>query len=117
MMHPDGGAGHPERGVVTVTIELAAVARMARRPSEAAGAALRQPSDPWEIAMSTPGLPRMSATQRAFAIATALCYVVGYPVALFAEPAVGWTLVTLGGVFLFALGVVTIRRLHRGAGS
>jgi hypothetical protein len=69
------------------------------------------------MAMSTPGLPRMSATQRALAIATALCYAVGYPVALFAQPAVGWTLVSLGGIFLFALGVVTIRRLHRSAGS
>jgi hypothetical protein len=48
------------------------------------------------------------------AVASGLCYVIGYPVALWANSGVGWTLVTLGGVFLLALGVVTIRRVNRG---
>jgi hypothetical protein len=67
--------------------------------------------------MPAAGMPRPSGAQSALAAATGLCYLVGYPVALFANAAMGWTLVTLGGVFLFALGVVTIRRVHSGARS
>jgi hypothetical protein len=59
-------------------------------------------------------MPRPSGTQSVLIAAAGLCYLIGYPVALMADPAIGWTLVTLGGAFLFALGVVTIRRVHRG---
>jgi hypothetical protein len=64
--------------------------------------------------MPEAGVPRPSGAQSALVAATGLCYLVGYPVALFANAALGWTLVTLGGVFLLSLGVVTIRRIHRG---
>ena len=47
------------------------------------------------------------------AIATALCYAIGYPLALGAGMAFGWVLVTLGGPLLIALGVLLIRRLHK----
>jgi hypothetical protein len=47
------------------------------------------------------------------AVATVLCYGVGYPVALLGHSVAGWVLVFLGGPFLIALGVVTIRRVHR----
>jgi hypothetical protein len=60
-------------------------------------------------------MPRPSGTQSGLAVASGLCYLIGYPVALWANSGVGWTLVTLGGVFLLALGVVTIRRVNRGA--
>jgi hypothetical protein len=46
-------------------------------------------------------------------IASALCYAIGYPVALVANQPWGWLLVTLGGVLLLWLGVVTIRRVDR----
>lgn len=59
-------------------------------------------------------MPRPSGIQSVLIAGAGLCYLVGYPVALMAYPAVGWSLVTLGGAFLFALGVVTIRRVHRG---
>lgn len=57
----------------------------------------------------------MSRPQVVLGAATVLAYAVGYPVALLAHSPIGWVLVTLGGVFLLALGVVTIRRIHRGA--
>lgn len=43
----------------------------------------------------------------------ALCYAVGYPLALVGHSVAGWVLVFLGGPFLIALGVVVIRRVHR----
>ena len=46
-------------------------------------------------------------------VATVLAYAVGYPLALVVGSPFGWVLVTLGGVFLLALGVVTVRRIHR----
>jgi hypothetical protein len=46
--------------------------------------------------------------------AAVACYAAGYPLAILGDSAVGWALVTLGGVFLLILGVVTIRLLHRG---
>lgn len=57
-------------------------------------------------------LPRLAPRQRTLLLATVLCYLVGYPLALTVAPAVGWTLVTIGGLFLLGLGVVTIRRIH-----
>ena len=44
--------------------------------------------------------------------ATAICYAVGYPLALVGGVAAGWVLVTLGGPLLIAVGVLVIRRLH-----
>lgn len=54
-------------------------------------------------------------TQLVLGAAMVLSYAVGYPVAIFAHSAIGWVLVSIGGVFLFALGFVTIRRIDRGA--
>jgi hypothetical protein len=48
-------------------------------------------------------------------VASALCYAVGYPVALAANMQWGWLLVTLGGVLLLWLIFVTIRRIDRRA--
>lgn len=60
-------------------------------------------------------IPRLSGAQTTLTVATVVCYLVGYPVALLANAAIGWSLVTLGGVLLLALGVVTVRRVHRSA--
>jgi cyanate permease len=49
--------------------------------------------------------------------ATALCYAIGYPLALVAHSAVGWAFVALGGPLLIALGVVVIRRVHFSAAA
>jgi hypothetical protein len=43
---------------------------------------------------------------------TALCYLVGYSLALAANSAVGWVLVWAGGPLLIACGVITVRRIH-----
>jgi hypothetical protein len=45
--------------------------------------------------------------------ATALCYLIGYPLALILHSDIGWIFVSLGGPLLIALGVVTVRRIHR----
>ena len=55
----------------------------------------------------------MSRAQIILAGATILAYAIGYPLALIGNNSFGWVLVTLGGVLLLALGVVTIRRIHR----
>jgi len=39
--------------------------------------------------------------------------VLGYPIAIVGGLAVGWALVSLGGVLLLALGVIAIQRIHR----
>lgn len=74
-----------------------------------------RPADGAELdgSPSIPHLPRATPTQKALGIAVLLSYGVGYPVALVVYAALGWVLVTLGGVFLLALGVVTVRRIHR----
>jgi hypothetical protein len=41
---------------------------------------------------------------------------VGYPVALVADQSWGWLVVTLGGILLAALVLVTVRRIDRSAG-
>ncbi len=46
--------------------------------------------------------------------AAAVCYAVGYPVALLGHSTWGWLLVFLGGPFLLGAGVLTIRHVHRG---
>lgn len=65
---------------------------------------------------ASPGQSRLAPRQRSLLIATVLCYLVGYPLALTVAPAIGWTLVMLGGLFLLSLGVVTIRRVHAESG-
>jgi hypothetical protein len=42
--------------------------------------------------------------------ATAICYAVGYPLALIGGSNVGWVFVTLGGPLLVAVVVLLIRR-------
>jgi hypothetical protein len=56
-------------------------------------------------------LSRPNKTQVRLFLASAVCYALGYPIALAADQPWGWLLVTLGGVFLLWLGVVTIRRV------
>ncbi len=64
--------------------------------------------------MSPSRLPRPDRLQVRLGIASALCYAVGYPVAIAADQQWGWLLVTLGGVLLAGLVVVTVRRVDRG---
>ena len=49
--------------------------------------------------------------------AAVVSYGVGYPVAIVGDYLWGWILVALGGVFLLALGTVTIARIHRGSAA
>jgi hypothetical protein len=55
----------------------------------------------------------VNAVQRNLLVAVAVCYGIGYPVAVVGGSSMGWALVTLGGLPLIALGVVTVRRIHR----
>jgi putative Mn2+ efflux pump MntP len=57
----------------------------------------------------------VSRAQVLLGVATILAYAVGYPVAIIGGYAIGWALVMLGGVLLLALGIVTVRRIHRAA--
>jgi hypothetical protein len=56
---------------------------------------------------------RPTRQQIVLAAATIASYAIGYPVAIVANAWFGWVLVTLGGLFLFALVVVTIQRMNR----
>lgn len=42
----------------------------------------------------------------------ALCYAVGYPLALAGNSNIGWIFVTLGGPLLLAAGFILMRRLY-----
>ena len=55
----------------------------------------------------------MTRAQVVLAACMLLCYGIGYPLALIGRSPTGWLLVTLGGVFLIALGIITVRRIHR----
>ncbi|MEP7177912.1 MAG: hypothetical protein ABI775_02375 [Pseudonocardiales bacterium] len=59
----------------------------------------------------------MSNLQLFLAAGAAACYGAGYPLALVSHLAVGWILVTFGGVLLVALGTVTIQRMTHEANS
>ena len=48
-------------------------------------------------------------------LAAALCYALGYPLALISHWKGGWVLVFLGGPCLIAAGVLTVMWLHRDA--
>ncbi len=54
-----------------------------------------------------------SQPQIVLGVASLVAYALGYPFAIVGGYAAGWALVMLGGVLLFALGVVTVRRIHR----
>ncbi len=57
--------------------------------------------------------PTLTRGQAWLLAVTVLCYAVGYPLGIVLDSAVGWVLVSLGGLGLLALGVVTVRRIHR----
>jgi hypothetical protein len=44
--------------------------------------------------------------------ATALCYAIGYPLALVWHSAIGWVFVALGGPLLVLLAFLTVRQVH-----
>lgn len=58
-------------------------------------------------------LPRPNRAQGWLIVVAVLLYGVGYPTALAGGWMGGWVLVSLGGLALLALGVVTIRRIGR----
>jgi hypothetical protein len=60
------------------------------------------------------GLPRPTRAQVVLGSSSALCYAVGYPVAIAAKQPLAWVLVMLGGVLLFWLVGLTIVRVDRG---
>lgn len=55
---------------------------------------------------------RPDAKQRRLLAVTIACYATGYPIALGLNQPWGWILVTVGGIFLFWLILVTIRRIN-----
>jgi hypothetical protein len=63
------------------------------------------------------GNSRPTRSQIVFVAAAGVSYGVGYPVAIVGDYLWGWILVALGGVFLLALGAVTIARIHRGSAA
>lgn len=60
----------------------------------------------------TSGDRRNNRTLTILIIATALCYAVGYPLALVGKSNIGWVFVSAGGLMLVALVAVVIRRIH-----
>lgn len=52
-------------------------------------------------------------TQIVLGVGALVAYAVGYPIAIVGGSAIGWALVSLGGVLLLALGVITIQRIQR----
>jgi hypothetical protein len=61
------------------------------------------------------GTIRPDRDQTVLAVAAVVSYAVGYPIAIFGHSPIGWGFVMLGGVLLFLLLLVTIRRINRGA--
>lgn len=57
--------------------------------------------------------PRLTRAETGLLLAALVCYAVGYPLALWGSSSLGWVLVALGGPFLFAVGALLVRRLHR----
>jgi hypothetical protein len=56
---------------------------------------------------------REARVLRMLIAATALCYAIGYPVALVGHSNIGWIFVALGGPFLIAVLILVIRRMQR----
>jgi hypothetical protein len=77
----------------------------------------RPAGEPSAALPQLPHLPNPTTTQKALIVAVVLSYAVGYPIALIVDSSFGWVLVTLGGFFLVALGIVTVRRIHRASPS
>jgi hypothetical protein len=71
-----------------------------------------RPPEGSEYVPPVPTLPKPTRTQARLGVGVLLFYAIGYPVALVANSPVGWVLVTIGGVFLLLLGIVTVRRMH-----
>lgn len=65
--------------------------------------------------MTTPTRAHPTRAQIILGAAALLSYGVGYPIALLVHSAIGWAFVTVGGIFLLALGVVTVRHIDSGA--
>jgi fatty acid desaturase len=59
-------------------------------------------------------LPQPNRRQWLLIASAALCYLIGYPLALIGHWAIGWLFVGLGGVVLIVLAAVTIDRVHKG---
>ena len=55
---------------------------------------------------------RLTRRIQILVVVTALCYAIGYPVALGAHSNVGWIFVGLGGPFLIALLITVVQRVH-----
>ena len=49
--------------------------------------------------------------------ATAVCYLIGYPLALLGHSNIGWVFVGLGGPLLAASGISVIRQVHRNSST
>ncbi|MDQ6849017.1 MAG: hypothetical protein M3070_03355 [Actinomycetota bacterium] len=62
--------------------------------------------------MTTPR-DREGRALKVLVTATALCYAIGYPIALVGHSDVGWLFVFLGGPLLIAVLVLVIRRVQR----
>ena len=58
------------------------------------------------------GATRWLADLPGLVAATALCYAIGYPLALIGKSSAGWILVTLGGPLLAAVVWLFIRRVQ-----
>jgi hypothetical protein len=67
-----------------------------------------------QAATVRPDFPAPTRTQVLLIAAALLSYAVGYPLALRAHSSIGWIFVSLGGLFLIALAMITIARLHAG---
>ena len=67
--------------------------------------------------MRIDGPRRPTRAQALLGVGSAVCYAVGYPLALVADLSWGWLLVMLGGLLLIGLGAVTVARIHRGSSA
>lgn len=67
------------------------------------------------ITVDRKDIVRSHRMQVVLGVGALVAYAVGYPIAIVGGYAVGWALVSLGGVLLLALGVSTVRRIHRAA--
>ncbi len=56
---------------------------------------------------------RLTRAQKWLLALAVVSYAVGYPLGIVLDWGIGWVLVSVGGLFLMALGVVTVQRVHR----
>ena len=57
--------------------------------------------------------PRPTRAQVVLGSACVASYAVGYPLAILGNAWIGWVLVTVGGLFLFAVLALTVQRINR----